>query len=309
MTWTIADIPDLSGRRALVTGATDGLGVETALALAAHGARVVLTGRNSAKGDKALARIRQAVPAADVAFDAADLSDLAQVRAMAARVGAEPLDILVNNAGLMGLPKRRETADGFEMQLGVNYLAHFVLTGVLLDALRAGRMKRVVSLSSLAHVGGRLHFGDLQSERRYSPFAAYGQSKLAMLMFALELQRRSDGHGWGLVSVAAHPGVSATNLIENMRAEDGRSSPGQRMAKVFTPLFSQDAARGALPQLLAATDPSVEGGSYWGPDGLLELKGAPKRAYIHRNATNPATSARLWEVSQALTGQPFGQGA
>jgi NAD(P)-dependent dehydrogenase (short-subunit alcohol dehydrogenase family) len=206
MSWTVSDIPDLGGRRALVTGATDGLGLQTALALAGRGAQVILSGRSPAKGQAALERIRAAWPAADVAFEPADLSDLAQVRDLARRTGGDPLDMLVNNAGIMGLPQRRETADGFEMQLGVNYLAHFVLTGELLDALRRGAMKRVVSLSSLAHVGGRLDFDDLQSSRTYTPFKAYGQSKLAMLMFALELQRRSDAHGWGLVSTAAHPG-------------------------------------------------------------------------------------------------------
>jgi NAD(P)-dependent dehydrogenase (short-subunit alcohol dehydrogenase family) len=304
MSWTPADIGDLSGRRALVTGATDGLGLETARALAAHGAEVILTGRNPTKGAAAVERLRAEQPRAKVSFEGAELGDLAQVRSLARRAGVEPLDILVNNAGIMGTPKA-ETAQGFEAQLGVNYLSHFVLTGSLLEALRAAAAPRVVSLSSIAHRMGRIQFDDLQSEGRYSPFRAYAQSKLAMLLFAQELQRRSDRHGWGLTSLAAHPGFARTNL---MRAE-GASKAAEKMGDLLAPLFSHSAAEGAQPQLLAATRPDVPPASYWGPTGFMEIKGPPGRARIAPHGSDAASAARLWDVSQKLTDYPFGEGA
>jgi NAD(P)-dependent dehydrogenase (short-subunit alcohol dehydrogenase family) len=303
MAWSAADIPDLSGRRALVTGATDGLGLETALALAGRGAQVVLTGRNPEKGERALARIRAAHPDAAIVFEPAELSDLKTVRSLATRVGREPLHILINNAGVMG-PPLSLTAQGFESQFGVNYLSHFVLTGLLLPALRQAGRARVVSLSSLAHYMGRIDFDDLQSQRRYSPYRAYAQSKLAMLLFAQELQRRSDRHGWGLVSVAAHPGFARTNLL--------KPDSGNRFARIveaFTPPLSQDAFRGALPQLMAATQPDVTPGGYLGPTGLAEMKGPPGPARIMPQGRDAAAAARLWDVSQGLTDHPFGEGA
>ena len=304
MAWTSADIPSLQGKTALVTGATDGLGFETARALAAKGARVMAAGRNPAKGEAAVKRIRDEHPGADVAFEPADLSDFAQVRSLAQRASARPLDILVNNAGIMGVPKAK-TAQGFESQFGVNYLSHFVLTGSLLEALRAAPSARVVSLSSNGHKMGRLDFDDLQGDRKYGPFKAYTQSKLAMLLFAQELQRRSERHGWGLLSVAAHPGFARTNLF---RPED--------QSKLVAPLLraaeravSQSAAEGAEPVLLAATRPDAPPASYWGPTGVMELKGPPGRASIARHADDPAAAARLWEVSQQLTDHAFGDGA
>ena len=302
MAWTLADIPDLKGRTALVTGATDGLGFETARELARHGARVLLAGRNPAKGEAALKRIRGEQPQADIAFESVELQDLATVRSLAQRAGAQGVDILINNAGIMGTPQG-QTAQGFEMQLGVNYLSHFVLTGSLLDALRSRPNPRVVMLSSLAHLGGRINFADLQSRQGYKPFPAYAQSKLAMLMFALELQRRSDRHGWGLVSAAAHPGFATTNLM---------NSGSKTMAKLggaVAPLFSHSAAAGALPTLLAATRPDLRPATYWGPTGAFEVKGPPGPAKISRRAADPAAAARLWEASQALTDNPFGDGA
>jgi NAD(P)-dependent dehydrogenase (short-subunit alcohol dehydrogenase family) len=299
-----SDIPDLSGRRALVTGATDGLGLETARALAAHGAEVILTGRNPSKGAAAVERIRAERPGAKVSFEAAELGDLAQVRSLARRAGVLPLDILVNNAGIMGVPKS-QTAQGFEAQLGVNYLSHFVLTGSLLEALRAAARPRVVSLSSLAHRVGRIAFDDLQGEKSYSPFRAYAQSKLAMLLFAQELQRRSDRHGWGLTSLAAHPGFARTNL---MHAE-GASKAAEKMGELLAPLFSHTAAEGAAPQLLAATSPDASPASYWGPSGFMEMKGAPARAKIAPHGRDAGTAARLWDASQQLTDFPFGEGA
>ena len=302
MAWTLSDIPDLHGRTALVTGATDGLGVETARELAHRGARVLLAGRNPKKGEAALKRIRDEQPGADIVFEPVELQDLATVRSLAQRAGAQGVDILVNNAGIMGVPDGK-TAQGFEMQLGVNYFSHFVLTGSLLDALRSRPNPRVVSLSSLAHVAGRINFDDLQSKQGYKPFPAYAQSKLAMLMFALELQRRSDRHGWGLVSAAAHPGFATTNLMH------GGSKAMATMGAAVAPLFSHSAAAGALPTLLAATRPDLRPASYWGPTGVFEVKGPPGPAKISKRAADPAAAARLWDASQALTDRPFGEGA
>ncbi|WP_174300215.1 oxidoreductase [Caulobacter sp. S45] len=304
MTWTLADIPDMHRRTALVTGATDGLGFETARELARRGARVLLAGRNASKGEAALKRIRDEQPGADVTFESVELGDLATVRSLAQRAGAQGVDILINNAGIMGVPKSK-TTQGFESQLGVNYLSHFVLTGSLLGALRAAKDARVVSLSSNGHKMGRLDFDDLQGDKKYGPFKAYTQSKLAMLLFAQELQRRSDWHGWGLLSVAAHPGFARTNLF---KPED--------QSKFVTPLLraaeraiSQGAAEGAQPTLLAATSPDAPPASYWGPTGMMEMKGPPGRAGIAKHAADPAAAARLWEVSQQLTDHPFGEGA
>ncbi len=304
MAWTLADIPDLHGRTALVTGATDGLGFETARELARRGARVLLAGRNAAKGAAALKRIRDEQPGADVTFESVELGDLATVRSLAQRAGAQGVDILINNAGIMGVPKSK-TAQGFESQLGVNYLSHFVLTGSLLGALRAAKGARVVSLSSSGHKMGRLDFDDLQGDKKYGPFKAYTQSKLAMLLFAQELQRRSDRHGWGLLSVAAHPGFARTNLFKP-----------ENQPKIVAPLvraaeraISQGAAEGAEPTLLAATWPDAPPASYWGPTGMMEMKGPPGRASIAKHAADPAAAARLWEASQQLTDHPFGEGA
>ncbi len=302
MAWTLADIPDLHGRTALVTGATDGLGLETARELARRGARVLLAGRNPDKGAAALKRIKSEQPGAYVSFESVELKDLVTVRSLAQRAGAQGVDILVNNAGIMNVPEGR-TVQGFEMQLGVNYLSHFVLTGSLLEALRSRPDPRVVMLSSLAHVAGKVNFDDLQSKQGYKPFPAYAQSKLAMLMFALELQRRSDRHGWGLVSAAAHPGFATTNLM------NGGSKTMAKLGNAVAPMFSHSAAAGALATLLAATRPDLPHASYWGPTGLLEIKGPPGPANISKRAADPAAAARLWDASQALTDNPFGDGA
>ena len=304
MAWALTDIPDLHGQRALVTGATDGLGLETCRALAAKGAHVIAAGRNPAKAEAALRRIKSEIPGADIAFEPVELGDLAIVRSLARRVATEPLDILVNNAGIMGVP-RSETVNGLESQFGVNYLSHFVLTGSLLEALRAAPAPRVVSLSSLASRAGRIEFDDLQGKDGYAPFRAYAQSKLAMLMFALELQRRSDRHGWGLVSAAAHPGFATTNLMH----ADGASKMMSMVGGAIAPLFSHSAADGALPQLLAATRPDLPPASYWGPTGFLEIKGPAGPAAISKAAADTAVAARLWDASQALSDNPFGPGA
>ena len=217
MAWSTKDMPSQQGRVAIITGATGGLGLETAKALAGAGAAVVLTGRNAAKGEAALQHIRAAYPNATIRYEDLDLASLASVAAFADRFASAhaSVDVLVNNAGVMMPPARHLTADGFELQFGTNYLGHFALTAHLLPLLRAGNRPRVVSLSSIAHkLQAAIHFDDLQWQRRYSPWAAYAQSKLAMLVFAIELQRRSDAAGWGLLSVAAHPGYARTGLLK-----------------------------------------------------------------------------------------------
>src|ERR1700676_2392383 len=215
--WSTADIPPLNGKTAVITGATGGLGYETALALAGAGAEVVLTGRNDVKGRDAIQRIRGEIPNTKLSYETLDLANLASVADFAKRFAAAhaSLDLLVNNAGVMALPERQATADGFEMQFGTNYLGHYALTAHLLPWLRRGNQPRVVNLSSLTHRRGAINFDDLQGTRSYAPGKAYSQSKLAMLMFALELQRRSDAGGWGLMSNAAHPGYARTDLIAN----------------------------------------------------------------------------------------------
>jgi NAD(P)-dependent dehydrogenase (short-subunit alcohol dehydrogenase family) len=302
--WTIADIPSQGGRTAVVTG-TGGLGYETALGLAQAGGAVILAGRNPAKGAASVARIKAAVPSASIVFEQLDLASLASVAAFADRIGArrESLDILVNNAGVMRPTTRLATEDGFELQFGTNYLGHFALTGRLLPLLRRGRSPRVVNLSSIAHRGAAIRSHDLQWQRGYRPWPAYGQSKLAMLMFALELQRRSDAAGWGLMSNAAHPGFARTDLIAN---GPGTSRGMVLLSRAVMPLLSQSAAAGALPTLFAATSPDAVGGGYYGPAGFRELKGPVKPAEIMPQAQDRNAAARLWEESVRLTGVPFG---
>jgi NAD(P)-dependent dehydrogenase (short-subunit alcohol dehydrogenase family) len=301
MGWSVKDMPDQAGKVAVVTGA-GGLGYESALALAGAGATVVVAGRNPAKGAEAVAAIRQAHPGADVAFGLLDLADLASVAAFAEAFGAahERLDILMNNAGVMSLPRRQTTRDGFETQFGTNYLGHFALTAHLLPA----PAPRVVNLSSGVHQVGRIAFDDLQAERSYSPWRAYAQSKLAMLMFALELQRRSDAAGWGLMSNGAHPGYARTDLIAN---GPGRMGPRalQALSDAFAAVASQTPAEGALPQLYAATAPEAQPAGYYGPDRMMEMIGAPAPARVARQARDRAVAARLWNVSEVLTGVAF----
>ena len=302
--WTIADIPPQNGRTAIITGATGGLGYETALALAGAGATVVLTGRNDAKGRHAIEQIRAQFPDAKISYETLDLASLASVADFATRFAAAhtSLDLLINNAGVMSLPKRQTTADGFEMQLGVNYLGHYALTAQLLPLLHRAPAPRVVNLSSLMHRMGKIHFDDLQLEHGYTPNKAYGQSKLAMLMFALELQRRSDANGWGLMSNAAHPGYARTELISN-----GPGSTGFMwyLSRLLEPAVSHSAAAGALPTLYAATSPKAKASGYYGPDGFSELKGSPAPANISARANDVAPAARLWDISEKLTGVRF----
>jgi NAD(P)-dependent dehydrogenase (short-subunit alcohol dehydrogenase family) len=304
--WTTREIPDQSGKLALITGATGGLGLETALGLVEAGAEVVLAGRNAKKGRAAEALIRQRHAGAKVRFEAVDLASLASVADISNRLLASgrPIDILVNNAGVMAPPKRQTTADGFELQLGTNYLSHFALTARLLPLLTAAKA-RVVQLSSIAHRSGKIRFEDINYEQGYQPFPVYSQSKLAMLMFALELDRRSKAHGWGLTSVAAHPGIARTDLVDNGPAAGGNPVVTTLMKTVIG-LMSHSAAAGALPILMAATLPGATGGQYFGPQGWKELKGSPGLGKIEPKALDVAVAAKLWAESERLTGVPFG---
>lgn len=300
--WTASDIPSQRGRTAVVTG-TGGLGFQDALALARAGANVIIAGRNLSKGTAAVNQIRQSVPDAKVAFGALDLASLDSIKAFAEslRSSRDSLDLLINNAAVMAPPKRLATADGFELQFGTNYLGHFALTAQLLPLLRKGNRPRVVSLSSVAARSGAIDFDDLQAQRSYRPMPVYGQSKLACLMFALELQRRSDAANWGIQSIAAHPGVSRTDLLPN--GAGAWSAPG--MARRYMWFLFQPAAQGALPTLFAATSPQAQGGVYYGPDKLGETRGYPAVAKIPPQALDTSVAARLWIESEGLTETVF----
>lgn len=303
--WTAADIPPQTGKTALVTGSA-GLGFETARELARAGARVIVASRNPDTGAEAVGRIKAEIPTAVIRFEAVDLGSLASVSALAARLRGETdvLDLLVNNAGVMTPPRRMETADGFELQFGTNHLAHFALTGLLLPLLVNAGKARVVTLSSIAARGGRIDFADLQ-QTNYRPMPAYAQSKLACLMFGLELQRRSLANGWGLTSIPVHPGISRTGLLYNT---PGGASGVRRVMRAMLWFLFQPVPQGALPGLFAATASRAEGGVYYGPDGRAELSGFPARARIPAPATDEADSRRLWEVSEGLTGVHFEAG-
>jgi NAD(P)-dependent dehydrogenase (short-subunit alcohol dehydrogenase family) len=299
MPWTTADIPDQTGRTAVVTGANSGLGLQMAQELARKGAHLVLACRDTRKGDAAAKRIRQETPDAQLEVARLDLADLASVHGFADwyREHHGGLDLLVNNAGVMALP-RTTTADGFEMQLGTNHLGHFALTGHLLPALLQAEAPRIVTMSSGAHVYGRISFGNLQGERRYERWLAYGQSKLANLLFAFELSRRAALADLDLTSVGAHPGYAATNL----QLQSGKL---KRTWKLLNKAFAQSDADGAQPALYAATMPDVIGGEYFGPDGFAGTRGAPTRAHATKRARDPDLGRRLWEVSENLTGVSY----
>ena len=300
--WTADDIPDQSGRVALVTGANSGLGLETAAALAGKGAHVVLACRDADKAKAAFDAIRARRPDASIEVQALDLASLASIRACADRVLAAHarLDLLLNNAGVMAIP-RRTTADGFEMQLGTNHLGHFALTGLLLERLLAAPAARIVTVSSSAHRPGLIHWDDLQLERGYGKWRAYSQSKLANLLFAYELDRRLRRKGARTMSLAAHPGYAATNL----QFVGARMENSTFMERVFTlgnRLLGQSAADGALPTLYAATSPDVAGGDYVGPSRMFEAWGAPKKVGSSARSRDAGDARRLWERSEELTG-------
>ena len=300
--WSASDIPSQRGRCAVVTG-TGGLGYQDALALARAGGEVIIAGRNPAKGADAVARIRSRQPNANVRFEQLDLADLHSVRAFGSRLRAvrDSLDLLVNNAAVMMPPVRQVTADGFELQFGTNHLGHFALTAELLPLLRKGVETRVVTVSSLAARSGAIEFDNLQAERRYQPMPIYSQSKLANLMFAFELQRRSRSFGWGITSVAAHPGISRTDLVPNGA---GRMSlPGLARSALW--FLFQPAAQGALPTLFAATSPDIVPGGYYGPDKFGETRGSPSVARVPPQADDDAVASHLWNVSARLTAASF----
>lgn len=304
--WTTDDIPDLSGRTAVVTGANSGLGFESSLALARAGAKVVLACRDEVKGADAVDRITRTVPGATVHLAPLDLASLTSVRSFAADLGVSHagIDILLNNAGVMAIP-RRETADGFEMQLGTNHLGHFALTGLLLDSLLARPGARVVTVSSAVAQMGRIRFDDLQGIRKYGKWSAYAQAKLANQLFTLELDRRATAAGVDLVSVAAHPGYAATNL-QSVGPRMSGSGLLERLTDLGNSIFGQSAAGGALPSLYAATAPGLSGGQYFGPDGFMAQRGAPEAVSFVKAARDPAVASRLWEVSEELTGIRYG---
>jgi len=291
--WTADQIPDQSGRVAVVTGANSGLGLIDARELARAGARVIMAVRDLDKGRRAAASI-----SGEVEVRRLDLADLASVREFA-QAFAGPLDLLINNAGVMA-PPRRLTKDGFESQLGTNHLGHFALTGLLLPALLAATEPRVVTVSSQAHRMGNINFADLQGERRYISWLAYGQSKLANLMFCFELQRRASEANTTLKSLAAHPGYSRTNLQFAAPPVYERA-----IMAVTNVLFGQSAETGALPTLYAATVPDLPGGSYVGPDGFMEQRGHPRVVTAAGKAYDEDAWRRLWEVSEELTGVSY----
>ena len=289
--WTTDDMPDQTGRRAVVTGANSGLGYHVALELVRRGAQVILACRDQERGQTALDRLHDEVPGADAELRELDLASLASVRSFADAVDG-PVDVLVNNAGVMAGP-RRTTADGFELQLGTNHLGHFALTGLLLDRLLAAPAPRVVTVSSTAHRIGRIDFDDLHAERGYNRWAVYGQSKLANLLFMSELGRRAAETQ--LVSVAAHPGYAATNLQTTGHKLD------DLVMKVSNLVIAQSDAMGTLPLLFAATE-DLASGAFVGPGGVGEQRGHPKLVGMSGRARDAATAGRLWEVSEQLTG-------
>jgi NAD(P)-dependent dehydrogenase (short-subunit alcohol dehydrogenase family) len=295
--WTSDQIPNQSGRTAIVTGANSGLGLIVARELAAAGARVIATSRDAGKGAKALEIIKAAHPAANVEVAQLDLADLASVRAFAQRIldSHDELDILINNAGVMAAPYAR-TADGYELQFGTNHLGHFALTGLVLPAFKQRVGTRVATVASNNHKAGKMRLDDLQGEKHYSRWGAYAQSKLANLLFMYELDRRLKAAGLPMISVAAHPGYSATNL---------QLSGPPFQERIFLSLanrfIAQSAEIGALPILYAATYPELAGGSYVGPDGPAEMRGYPTLVQPTDRAKDVATAKRLWEISEKLT--------
>lgn len=296
MTWSTSDIPDQTGRTAIVTGAASGIGRETARALAAKGARTIIAVRNLEKGEAVAADIRSTAPGAQVLVRRLDLATLAEVRAFAVAFMSEEarLDLLINNAGIM-LPPYGKTADGFELQMGTNHLGHFALSGHLLPLLLATPGARVVAVASMAHRQGVIDLSDLNWERRrYNAFQAYGDSKLGNLLFTNALARKLSERGANAMAVAAHPGWTRTDLQRHSSAFE-----------FFTPLVAQGTADGALPSLRAATDPDAKSADYFGPSRAFEMRGPPVRVGASRRANDAELAARLWQVSQELTGVSY----
>lgn len=305
--WSERDVPDSRGKTYVITGGNSGIGWEAGRVLAEHGAHVILACRNADKAKEAVSAIQKTARAdAKVEARSLDLASLESVKRFAETLLSEgqAIDGLLNNAGLMALPYSR-TNDGFETQLGVNHLGHFALTGRVLPLLRKATGARVVNVSSQAHRMGKMNFDDLMSERRYEKWTAYGQSKLANLLFTFELGRRLKKAGEGIVVTAAHPGYSATSLQGKGPEMSGSKFDGLMM-KMGNGMFAQTAAMGALPTLRAAVDPAAASGDYFGPGGLFEIGGAPKKVGTSARARDEASAATLWKRSVELTGVDFG---
>lgn len=305
MSWDLSHLEQQSGRVVVITGANSGIGYEAALALAGKGAQVVLACRDTGKATAAQETIRQTFPAASVDVITLDLASLASIRACATQVQQqyERLDVLINNAGVMAIP-RRETEDGFEMQLGTNHLGHFALTGLLLDRIKQTNGARIVTVSSIAHQFGFMNFFDLHGRFFYDPWLAYGQSKLANLLFAYELDRRCSAANLDVQSVACHPGVSATNLPTAAPRMLGAPFV-ETLIEMFTPVVAQPAATGALPTLYAGFSPEVRGGDYTGPDGIGELRGKATKVTSNFMSRSGDLARRLWEESEKATGVTY----
>jgi NAD(P)-dependent dehydrogenase (short-subunit alcohol dehydrogenase family) len=299
--WTVDDIPDQSGKRAIVTGANSGIGFHTARHLAKAGAEVILACRDVAKAEAARQRILEEVPAAKLNTAWLDLANLESIRYFSDAVLKQerPLDLLINNAGVMALPRRRTTDDGFELQFGTNHLGHFALTSLLLPPILAAPAGRVVTVSSIAHRGGKIRFHDLQWRFGYSPWPAYRQSKLANLLFGYELERRLRQGLYHASSILVHPGVAKTNLFA---AGPGASSAlVRKLSEIVLALVAQSDEQGALPLLYAATSPDAKGGHFYGPDGFRQMKGWPVEVRAEAQAYSTTLAERLWNVSEELT--------
>jgi NAD(P)-dependent dehydrogenase (short-subunit alcohol dehydrogenase family) len=303
--WTVNDMPDQTGRVAIVTGANSGLGYESALALASKGAEVIMAVRNMTKGEQAVADIKAQHPSANLVLMELDLGSLDSVHQFAEEYKSQydRLDILMNNAGIMAVPQGT-TEDGFEKQLGVNHLGHFALTGLLLDVILATPSSRVVNVTSTANYMGDFDFDDLMLEENYSRYGAYGNSKLANVMFTFELQRRLDAAGASTISNTAHPGLAATQLQVNTTERSGNAIESFFYHRFFMPVFSQSQAKGALPQLYAATAPDAEPAAYYGPD-FFQMRGYPKEFKANSAAYNADDAKRLWDMSEELTGVTY----
>ena len=304
------DIPDQHGTLAVVTGANSGIGFGITRRLAAAGAEVILAVRNLEKGQKAVRDLLAENPRAKLSVQVVDLANLKSIGAFTARLNAagRPIELLINNAGVMAPPTRQTTSDGFELQLGANHLGHFAVTAGLLPLLRQAGTARVTTISSGLSVMGHIQFDDLQWERRrYSAQGAYAQSKLANLLFAFELDRLSEAHGWGLRSNAAHPGATHTNLQSSgpSLGKARTSEPVMMRATRWIPGLWQEIPQGCLPALYAATSPRALGGGYYGPDGLGEMTGMPKPARVPGRAKDENTAKKLWQASEQLTRVAF----
>lgn len=301
--WKVTDIPSQMGKNVIITG-TAGIGYETSLVLARAGAEITIAGRDKTKGEQAVLKLKSEVPAADVSFEILDLANMESIKQFGKRMRSEGrhVDVLINNAAIMTPPKRLETVDGFESQFGTNYIGPFLLTSELLPLLRNAEKPLVVTVCSVANRYAKIDFSDLQSKKAYKPMAAYGQSKLANLLFAIELERRSLIENWGITSIAVHPGVANTNLTIATANPNGL---GSKFKKALISILAKPAAEGAWPTLFAITSPTAVGGEYYGPSGFQEIRGTPAAAKIPRVAHDAMLAEQLWHTTEQLIGERF----